>query len=42
MLSKVMMSEAPPEGIKYVVPIKQVENTIKITDQAKAELQSPA
>jgi hypothetical protein len=32
----VMMSEAPPEGIKHVVPIKQVEKPVKITDQAKA------
>src|SRR3712207_7522597 len=36
----VMMSEAPPEGVKYTVPIKQVEKSVKITDQAKAELQS--
>ena len=36
----VMMSEAPPEGIKHVVPIKQVEKPIKITEQAKVELQS--
>ena len=35
-----MLSEAPPEGIKHIVPIKQVEKTVKITDQAKAELQS--
>jgi hypothetical protein len=34
------MSEAPPEGIKHIVPIKQVEKPIKITDQAKAELRS--
>jgi hypothetical protein len=40
MLLIMMMSEAPPEGIKYVVSIKQVEKTVKITDQAKAELQS--
>ena len=41
MLLIMIMSEAPPEGsIKYVVPIKQVEKPLKITDQAKAELQS--
>jgi hypothetical protein len=34
------MSEALPEGIKFVVPIKQVENPIKVTDEAKAELKS--
>jgi len=39
-LLMVMMSEPPPEGIKHVVPIKQVEKPIKITEQAKAELQS--
>jgi hypothetical protein len=35
-----MISEAPPVGIKYVVPIKQVEKLVRITDEAKAELQS--
>lgn len=34
------MSDALPEGVKFVVPIKQVEKSIKITDKAKAELQS--
>ncbi|MDQ3872897.1 MAG: hypothetical protein M3258_04720 [Thermoproteota archaeon] len=34
------MSEAIPEGIKYVVPIKDVENPVRITEEAKAELQS--
>ncbi|OLC86747.1 MAG: hypothetical protein AUJ08_01605 [Thaumarchaeota archaeon 13_1_40CM_3_50_5] len=34
------MSETLPEGVKYVVPIKQVEKPIKMTDQAKTELQS--
>ena len=34
------MSEATPEGIKYVVPIKQVEKSVKITDEAKAELRT--
>lgn len=43
MLSR--MSEAPPEeakqaGVKYLVPIRQVEKSIKLTDQSKAELQS--
>jgi hypothetical protein len=33
------MSEAIPEGIKYVVPIKDVENPVRITEEAKAELQ---
>jgi hypothetical protein len=35
-----MMSEAAPEGIRYVVPIKQVEKQVTITDAAKAELRS--
>jgi hypothetical protein len=35
-----MMSDALPEGVKYVVPIKQVEKSVKITDEARAELQS--
>ncbi len=35
-----LMSDAPPEGVKFVVPVKQVEKTIKITDKAKAELQN--
>lgn len=34
------MSEALPDGVKYNVVIKQVEKAIKMTDQAKAELQS--
>ena len=39
------MSEAPPEeakqaGVKYLVPIRQVEKSVKLTDQAKAELQA--
>lgn len=34
-----MMSDAPPEGVKYVVPIKQVEKSVKITDEARVELQ---
>jgi hypothetical protein len=34
------MSEALPDGVKHLVPIKQVEKSIKMTDQAKAELQS--
>ena len=34
------LSEALPEGIKYVVQIKQVEKPIKVTDEAKKELQS--
>ena len=39
------MSEAVPEearqsGVKYLVPIRQVEKSIKLTDQSKAELQS--
>jgi len=27
-------------GSKYLVPVKQVEKSLKLTDQAKAELQS--
>ncbi|HEX2615431.1 MAG TPA: hypothetical protein VHL10_08045 [Nitrososphaera sp.] len=34
------MSDALPEGIKHLVPIKPVEKSIKLTDEAKAELQS--
>jgi hypothetical protein len=34
------MSEAKPEGIKYIVPIKPVEKPVRITDEAKVELQS--
>lgn len=33
------MSGALPDGVKYLVAIKQVEKSIKMTDQAKAELQ---
>jgi len=40
LLLSIMMSEAPPEGIKYIVPIRPVEKTVRITDEAKAELQS--
>jgi hypothetical protein len=32
------MSESP--NIKYLVPIKQVEKSIKVTNEAKQELQS--
>ena len=34
------MTEALPEGIKYVVQIKQVSKPIKLTDEAKVELQA--
>ncbi len=34
------MSEALPDGIKYSVAIKQVEKPVKLTDEAKSELQS--
>ncbi|HXG06525.1 MAG TPA: hypothetical protein VNI77_04270 [Nitrososphaera sp.] len=34
------MSEPLPDGVKYQVPIKQVEKAIKMTPEAKAELQS--
>src|SRR5687768_10717662 len=34
------MSEALPDGVKHLVTIKQVEKTIKMTSEAKAELQS--
>lgn len=34
------MSDALPEGVKFLVPIKPVEKSIKITDKAKTELQS--
>ena len=34
------MSEALPDGVKYQVVIKQVEKSIKMTSEAKAELQS--
>ena len=34
------MTEPLPDGIKYLVAIKQVEKSIKLTDQAKTELQT--
>jgi hypothetical protein len=34
------MAESLPEGVKHLVPIKQVEKTIRVTDQAKKELQA--
>ena len=34
------MSETLPEGVKFVVRIKPVEKSVKITDKAKAELQA--
>jgi len=34
------MSDTLPEGVKFLVPIKPVEKSVKITDKAKAELQS--
>jgi len=34
------MTEVQPDGVKHIVPIKQVEKSIKLTDQAKAELQT--
>jgi hypothetical protein len=34
------MSQDLPEGVKHIVTIKQVEKPIKLTDEAKAELQS--
>ncbi len=34
------MSDALPEGVKFVVRIKPVEKSVKITDKAKTELQS--
>jgi hypothetical protein len=34
------MSEALPESVKHIVYIKQVEKPIKITDQARQELQA--
>ena len=34
----VYMSES--SDVKYLVPVKQVEKTIKVSDEAKAELQS--
>ena len=39
------MSEAVPEeakqvGVKYLVPIRGVEKSVKLTDQARAELQA--
>ncbi len=35
-----LMSDTLPEGVKFVVPIRPVEKSVKITDKAKAELQS--
>lgn len=34
------MSDSLPEGIKYSVPIKQVEKPVKLTEEAKTELQA--
>jgi hypothetical protein len=34
------MSDALPEGVKYLVTIKPVEKAPKLTDEAKKELQS--
>ncbi len=34
------LSEALPDGIKYSVAIKQVEKPVKLTDEAKSELQT--
>ena len=34
------MSDTLPEGVKFLVQIKPVEKSVKITDKAKAELQS--
>lgn len=34
------LSAALPDGVKYLVAIKQIEKSIKMTDEAKAELQS--
>lgn len=34
------MSEVVPEGVKHIVPVKQVEKQIKVTDEAKAELKA--
>src|ERR1041385_203179 len=34
------MSDALPEGVKYLVQIKQVSKPIKLTNEAKAELQA--
>ena len=34
------MSDALPEGVKYLVPVKPVEKAPKITDKAKEELKA--
>jgi hypothetical protein len=34
------MSDALPEGVKYLVPIKPIEKAPKITDKAKEELKA--
>lgn len=39
-MSEELPEDAKQAGVKYLVPIGEVEKTIKLTDQAKAELQS--
>ena len=39
-MSEELPEDAKQAGVKYLVPIKEVEKSIKLTDQAKAELQT--
>jgi hypothetical protein len=38
-MSEQVPDEAKQAGVKYLVPISEVEKSIKLTDQAKSELQ---
>lgn len=38
-MSEQLPEEAKQAGVKYLVPISEVEKSIKLTDQAKSELQ---
>ena len=39
-MSEPIPDDAKQAGVKYIVPIKEVEKSIKMTDNAKAELQA--
>lgn len=39
-MSDALPEEAKQAGVKYLVPIREVEKSIKMTDEAKAELQA--
>ena len=39
-MSEALPEEAKQAGVKHLVPIRQVEKSVKMTDEAKAELQA--